>query len=256
LTPCDVVARVAPIPYQSPDDDYEVDVARCLTATGSPIGELEPRVDPRVYVRYGFHITFWTYYEPLPPPQIGASEYSEALARLHTGLRQIEVKAPHLTERIADNQRAVADPVATPKLRDVDRELLFNTLSRLGPRLIGLPGEQLLHGEPHLGNVLRTDKGLLFIDLGGCCRGPVEYDIAYALLPSSEGRPALAAHDLCEHYPGADPDVLDECRILIWALITTYRWIPGDELPNGRFWAVEGLSQLRALFAGRGGDVG
>jgi len=48
--------------------------------------------------------------------------------------------------------------------------------------------EQLLHGEPHPGNVLSTKNGLVFIDLETCCRGPVEFDIAHGLLPSEDGR--------------------------------------------------------------------
>src|SRR6266496_1245246 len=45
-------------------------------------------------------------------------------------------------------------------------------------RVIGDRGaaEQLLHGEPHPGNVLTTKNGLLFIDLETCCMGEVEFD--------------------------------------------------------------------------------
>ncbi|MFE1199320.1 phosphotransferase family protein [Streptomyces olivaceoviridis] len=39
--------------------------------------------------------------------------------------------------------------------------------------------EQLLHGEPHPGNVLSTKNGPLFIDLETCCRGPVEFGLAH-----------------------------------------------------------------------------
>ena len=40
--------------------------------------------------------------------------------------------------------------------------------------------EQLLHGEPHPGNLLRTKKGLLFGDLETACQGPIEFDVAHA----------------------------------------------------------------------------
>jgi len=39
--------------------------------------------------------------------------------------------------------------------------------------------EQLLHGEPHPGNVLGTKDGPLFIDLETCCRGPIESGLAH-----------------------------------------------------------------------------
>jgi len=65
----------------------------------------------------------------------------------------------------------------------------------------------------------------------------------------------LAAEDVCEHYPGADQGVIDQCRILIWAMITTWRWRRDDQLPNGRYWAIEGFNQLRAALDRYGLDV-
>jgi hypothetical protein len=245
LLPCNVLARVAPLSQQIAAD-LEVEVARRLAATGSPVAELEPRVAPRVSVRDGFAITLWTYYEPVASAAIAPAAYAQALGRLHAGLRQIAVRAPHCTDRVAEAQRLVADREQTPGLRGADRALLDNTLRRLRTGISERgTGDQLLHGEPHLGNVLRTRQGLLFVDFETCCRGPVEFDIAHGLLPSEDGR-TLAAEAVCEHYPGADQGVIDQCRMLIWAMITTWRWQRDDQLPNGRYWANEGLNQLRA----------
>ena len=94
--------------------------------------------------------------------------------------------------------------------------------------------EQLLHGEPHPGNLLTTKNGLLFIDLETCCRGPVEFDLAHA------------PEEVSEHYPGVNQDLLRECRILVLAMITTWRWDRGDQFPNGRQLGTEWLSQIRA----------
>ena len=43
--------------------------------------------------------------------------------------------------------------------------------------------------------------------------------------------------------------MIEQCRILIWAMITTWRWRRDDQLPNGRYWAIEGLNQLRVARA-------
>jgi thiamine kinase-like enzyme len=160
LSPCDVLARVRPVVHQEADD-LEVEVARRLVEAGSPVAELAPRVEPRVYV---------------------------------------------------------------------------------------------LHGEPHVGNLLRTREGLLFVDFETCCRGPVEFDIAHGLLPNEDGH-KLPSADVCEHYPGANKNLIDQCRLLIWAMITTWRWQRGDQLPNGRYWRTEGLNQIRATLSGLGPDV-
>jgi hypothetical protein len=82
--------------------------------------------------------------------------------------------------------------------------------------------------------VLSTTKGLLFIDLETCCRGPVEFDLAHA------------PEEVSAHYPGLSPDLLRECRILVLAMITAWRWDRDDQLPNGRQLGAEWLSQLRA----------
>jgi hypothetical protein len=245
LIPCDVLARVGP-PAHEGVFRFEVEVARLLGTTDSPIGELDPRVEARVYMHDGFPVSLWTYYEPLgSSSDIEPADCAHALNRFHAGMRQIELAAPHFTDRVADAHRAVVDRAQTPDLPDADRDLLATTLGRLSQAVrSGGTREQLLHGEPHPGNLLMTRKGLLFIDLGTCVRGPVEFDIAHGLLPSEDGR-VLAADEVLDHYPGANPDLIEQCRILIWAMITTYRWTYWDQLPNRDYWAIEGLNQLR-----------
>jgi len=234
LLPCDVLARVAYVAHQA-GAEFEVEVARRLAETDSPVAALEPRVEPRVYVRDGFLVTLWTYYEPATPQDVAPAEYAQALERLHAGMRQIDVTAPHFTDRVAEAQRLVGNRAYTPELADADRELLSNTLRSLR-RAIGdrAAAEQLLHGEPHTGNLLRTKNGLLFTDLETCCRGPVEFDIAH--VPDEVG----------EHYGDADQDLLRECRVLMLAMIATWRWDRDDQFPDGRRLGTEWLSQMRA----------
>jgi Ser/Thr protein kinase RdoA (MazF antagonist) len=168
-------------------------------------------------------------------PQIAPADYAAALVRLHAALRLTSLAAPHFTDRVADAQREVGDRERTPALPGPDRELLSTTLSTLNSSINrGGAGEQLLHGEPHPGNVLSTRKEPLFVDLGTCCRGPVEFDVAHA--PEEVGK----------RYPGADHDLIGQCRILMWALFTTWRWRYDDQLPNRDYWRAEGLDRVRA----------
>jgi len=255
LLPCDVLVRVSP-PGQQAGAELEVDVARCLARTDSPVAELEPRVEPRVHIRDGFSVSLWTYYEPISSSAIASADYADALARLHAGLRQIDLDAPHFTDRVASAESLVADPEQTPELRDRDRAVLRNTLSELRAAIGNRSAaDQLLHGEPHPGNLLNTRKGPLFIDLDTCCRGPIEFDIAHCLLPEGSNGRVLTAGEVCQHYPGADEDMVEKYRILMWAMVTTWRWRRGDQLPGGRYWAVEGLNQLRAALHRYGLDV-
>jgi Phosphotransferase enzyme family len=233
LLPCDVLARVAPVAHQVAQ--FELELAQGLAEAGCPVAALEPRVEARVYERDGFVVTLWTYYKPAIPNEIAPADYASALERLHAGLRTLDIPAPHFTDRIERAQQVVASRDLTPALADADRELLGDTLRSLR-RVIGDRGaaEQLLHGEPHPGNVLTTKNGLLFIDLETCCRGPVEFDLAHA------------PEEVSEHYPGVSQGLLRECRILVLAMITTWRWDRDDQLPNGRQLGAEWLSQIRA----------
>ena len=232
LLPCDVLARVAPLTNQVAH--FEVELAQRLADTESPVAALEPRVEPRVYQRDAFVVTLWTYYEPPSHWEVPPADYANALERLHAGMRKVDVKTPHFTDRVAEAEQLVASRHHTPALADADRRLLSNTLRGLR-RAIADRGaaEQLLHGEPHPGNVLSTKSGLLFIDLETCCRGPVEFDLAH--LPE----------EVSEHYPGIDQELLRDCRILVLAMVAAWRWDPGDQFPNGRRAARELLSALR-----------
>jgi hypothetical protein len=242
LLPCDVLARVAPAADQVAQ--AEIELAQRLVESESPVAALEPRVEPRVYERDGFVVTLWTYYEPATPREVSPADYADALGRLHAGMRRLDVPAPHFTDRVERAQQLVATRDRTPALADGDRELLGNTLRNLR-RVIGrrAGAEQLLHGEPHPGNVLTTKNGLLFIDLETCCRGPVEFDLAHA--PEEVGK----------HYPGVDHGLLRECRILVLAIATTWRWDRGDQFPDGRRLGTEWLNQIRAALDRNGLDI-
>ena len=232
LLPCDVLARVAPLAQQVAL--FEVELAQRLAETESPVAALDPRAEPRAYERDGFVVTLWTYYASMTPPDIAPADYANALQRLHAGMRKLDVTTPHFMDRVAEAEQFVASRDQTPALADADRELLSNTLSSLR-RAIADRGatEQLLHGEPHPGNVLSTKNGPLFIDLETCCRGPIEFDLAHV------------PEQVIEHYPDVDQELLGECRVLVLAMVAAWRWDAGDQFPNGRQWAQDLVSTLR-----------
>jgi hypothetical protein len=232
LLPCDVFARVAFSGQEA--FQFEIEVARRLTENGSPVARLDTRVEPRVYERDRFAFTLWRYWEQSGVAP-SASAYAKALERLHTGLAQVDVTAPHFSERVTEAQRLVGSRAKTPRLADSDRELLQRTFESCGRRIEERSSrEQLLHGEPHPGNVLRTAEGLLFCDLETCCRGPVEFDLAH--VPDA----------VCEAYPGADRELIHECRRLVLAMVAAWRWDTDDQFPNGERAGRALLGVLRA----------
>jgi Ser/Thr protein kinase RdoA (MazF antagonist) len=244
LRPCDLLARVAPRSRQN-GAEFEVELARRLADSGAPLATLDHRFEPRVYEQDDFAVTMWTYHEPVPPHDIAPDEYAIALERLHAGMRQADLSGgwlPHFMDRVDEAQRLVDDPRNNPEIAGPDRELLGTTLRTMKRVIVDRRAtEQLLHGEPHPGNVLRTGDGLLFVDLETCCRGPIEFDIAHAAVNAS-GPPI----EVAAHYGGADQSLVRECWILMLAMVTAWRCEPGDDLPNGRAMAIDWIRQLRA----------
>lgn len=232
LIPCDTLARVAPQVWRD-EFGFEAEVARRLAETGSPVGALEPLAGSRVYVEDGFALTLWRYYEPMG--EIAPAAYADALIRLHAGLRQLDLAAPHVNTRIAAWVAELADHAQNPDLPHADRDLLNSTFARLRDTIGQWDiADQLLHGEPHPGNVLSTRSRPLFIDFHTCQRGPVEYDIAF--LPE----------DAAARYPGANHALVQQFRALMWAGFTTMRWRAEDQFPDRAHWRVEGFRLLRA----------
>lgn len=232
LLPCGVFARVALVGQEVAA--LEVELATRLAATGSPVAALEPRVEPRVYERDGFAVTFWTYYEAVGPDRDFPAAYADVLQRLHTGMRGVEIVTPHFLDRVAEAEWLVTHPDETPALAAADRQLLLSTLQSARERIRSRDAaEQLLHGEPHPGNLLNTREGPLFIDFETCCRGPVEFDVAHV------------PEEVSERYPDVDQVLLAESRRLVLAVVAAWRWDIRDEFPDGHRHGRTILSLLR-----------
>ena len=232
LLPCDVVARVAFAGLE--DFEAELEIGRRLAEVEGPVARLEPRVEPRVYERHGFAVTLWTYYEEARQ-ELSPTDYAKTLERLHAGMARVDVTVPHFSDRVAEAQQLVASPDRTPGLHHSERKLLSSAL-RSQSREISerSSAEQLLHGEPHAGNLLNTNSGPLFIDLETCCSGPVEFDLAHV------------PEEVSKCYSSADQELLRACRFLVLAMVAAWRWDLDDQLPNGRRAGQELLGALRA----------
>lgn len=232
LLPSDVVARVAFAGHEL--FHAELEIGRRLAEIEAPVARLESRVEPCVYERHGFALTLWTYHEQAGQ-NVSPPAYSNALERLHAGMAKIDLAVPHFSDRVAEAQQLVASPERTPGLEDAERTLLGCALrSQRCEVAKRSSAEQLLHGEPHAGNLLDTKSGPLFIDLETCCRGPVEFDLAHV------------PEEVSDCYPRADQELLRACRLLVLAMVAAWRWDRDDQFPDGKRAGQELLGAMRA----------
>lgn len=145
LTPCDVLARAAPVGHDAAQ--FEVELTQRLAQAGCPVGLLEPRVEPRVHTRDGFTVTLWSYYEPVTS-RVSPTDYAQALERLHVGMRKVDVPSPRFTDRVAVAEQVFADPDLSPELAAEDRAFLGSRLRSIRRAIEDRgAGEQLLHGD-------------------------------------------------------------------------------------------------------------
>ena len=236
VSPCEVLARVA-FDAHSASAQYELDVALEAARRGAPAERPAPGVEPNVFLEDGFAITFWTYYETIPGP-VSPRQYAGALEQFHTAMRNAALSVPHFSSRFEEAERLTADPELSPALEPADRAFLLRTLrkSNLAITRRGAK-EQVIHGEPHPGNILSTPDGPLFIDLETCVVGPVEFDLA------------TAPPEVATHYPDLDAGLLRECGTLTRALVAAWRWDRNDVFPGGRQMGEDLLAELRATTA-------
>jgi hypothetical protein len=187
LAPSPVVARVmtgTAVLHDDPEQwlTREVAVGTFLaerTNLAVPPSELLP---PGPHERDGLWMTMWKFVPhdeqaPSPEPrELGRSlrALHEALAGFTGDLAPLSGIRDWLAELLAEPRRS--------------RQELRTELDALTPTVFesSLP-TQALHGDVSIGNLLRSDGGLLWNDLEDVCTGPIQWDVA-GLVASARAR--------------------------------------------------------------------
>jgi len=205
LRPAPVVARVARLFAVVRGRDAieaHVQVARHAAARGAPVAAPADELPPGPHERDGLLITFWRWYDhdddrDVDHWEVGRSlrEVHEALASYSRGLRHY-LQADELRV-LLDSLEASGEDVAVLR-RGLDEVLATQ-----------VPG-QPVHGDAHVGNVLRTPDGVLWTDFEAACLAPPEYDLASMLwMDVSLPERAPIAPAVIAGYGDHDRDVLE-----------------------------------------------
>jgi phosphotransferase family enzyme len=204
LKPSPVVARVM-TGTAALHGDMETWLSREV-AVGTFLGARELAVAPSdliapgPYEHDGLWMTFWEFIELDPSaPRPTAGELGRSLRALHDALASFPGELGPLSD-IRDWLDGLADGALRARLRDVSPTVFETSLPT-----------QAIHGDASIGNLLRTDRELLWNDLEDVCEGPVHWDIAglVAEARDTEGGEAFIA-DFLAAYGGPSLGELED----------------------------------------------
>jgi hypothetical protein len=194
LKPAPVVARVMTGTAVLHDDPErwlarEVAVAAFLAERTELAVAPSDILPPGPHEHDGLWMTLWKFLPhdaQAPPPE--PRELGRSLRALHAALADFPGDLAPLSEIRDWLERLLAELRPSPPLtqRDIDRLRL--DLDALTPTVFESPlSAQALHGDASIGNLLRTDSGLVWNDLEDVCAGPVAWDVA-GLVASARAR--------------------------------------------------------------------
>ncbi|MEV4639816.1 phosphotransferase [Actinoplanes sp. NPDC049548] len=167
-----VIGRVGRDSSWAETSEREVRLAATLLDAGVPC--VRPWRVPQPVAVEGHPVTFWAEVTGSGgPPTIG--ELGSVLSVLHRA--EIEVDLPTLDPWGHIPERVEQAPIQEQQ-RHALREVLDDLRERWASARFGL-AEGVIHGDAHLGNLLRAAGGdTVLLDLDSACIGPREWDLA------------------------------------------------------------------------------
>ena len=208
LRPEPVVAKVG---RDAANLRAENSLATALVAAGGPVAAPYGVIGPVEHEPSGLVVTLWQLVEGAlgldshPPETLAPS-----LVSLHKALATLEVDLPSYEDDLWRSRHLLDDDGAMAGLPEPDRSFVRTVFDQAFEDLAGYRFEvRGLHGEPHAGNRLLTEAGIVWLDLENVCRGPLEWDLAF--LPAS----TAAQFD-------RDPDLvsllrtMNSARVAVW----------------------------------------
>lgn len=209
----------------------EFELAMHGSKAGAPV--LRPLREPSIVGDYV--ITWWPFIEAVDR-EADPEALSAALRSFHHGMRSTTVRLKTPEEAARATLDLAMDLRATAAMPEAARAAIVPVLER-ATSLRTPRDASVVHGEPHSGNYLITDAGIVLIDLEGVKRAPVEYDLAF-----------LSEESVNRYWPEHDAGLLSAFRLLVSAGVATQCWRHVTARPedNDLRWHAEHHSEILA----------
>ena len=237
LRPFPVVARVRAsrvVKDAALDLADELEVAQHLDRARAPIVAPTIDVPPGPHSHEGWGVTLWQFVAHRPAQDSDGPVVAAALREVHHALARYPGQLPSFMAAIDACRRLLQDETALCALRPADRNFLLAEHGRLAMRLsTAAISPVVIHGEPHLDNVLMTADGHRWTDWESVCLGPLEWDL------SSLPETAVAV------IPNVDHQLLAWLTDLRSVCVATWCWAEPDRAPEKREAAEFHLGRLR-----------
>jgi aminoglycoside phosphotransferase (APT) family kinase protein len=195
LAPAPVVARV-PVTFARLRGrewiEAELALVAALRDRGLPVAGPTQAVASGPHERDGFLVSLWDYVEHTPDAPVDGAAAGAALRAIHDALAELPSSGLEHYARL-DELGAL---IAGLRLEPSERSVLERGLDASADAVASIDAPlQPVHGDAHLGNVLRTLDGPAWNDFENACLGPRELDLAgLTIRGTPEGAEAAAAY--------------------------------------------------------------
>lgn len=180
LSPHPVVARIATQTAAVRDVEAyqirELAALHHLAAAGAPAIRPARPIPPGPHETDGWRLVFLHHYDHDPDRPLSGRQVGDSLAAVHRATAGLDIELPSFVEALDELPRLLQ---RAGTMAGDDRGFLSDRADKVAEALRGYRGRtQPLHGDVHLGNLLRTPDGPIWADFEEMCTGPVEWDLA------------------------------------------------------------------------------
>lgn len=201
--------------------ETEIAFASHAVRRGARVGAPASALQPGPHERDGFIVSFWDRVPNDRDLPLDDAAAGRGLRDLHEAVSDFDHELPSF-DRLDEVDRLLAQ--MSPESIGTRAELeIVRRAAALAREAVSsfAAHNRPLHGDAHLGNVLRTELGPIWSDLENVCVGPIEYDLACLVYREQvESGPPVSG--TLAAYGTHDADLVERLLPVLGVFLTTW----------------------------------